>query len=711
MQHFRTNMKYYLIALFAPALMFFGWNLNEERNHAPTTLRTQIQLSDDDLKPTMTQEKVEAYVTNIFQAYHFRKFRLNDSLSTLMFDNYLSSIDRQKYYFLESDIKSFEKYRNQLDDYLNSGRLDAAYDIYNVFRKRYRERSVFLDALLKDPKFDYSVDENIGVERAKGPYAKDAAELDDLWRKLIKSEMLDLKIANKADTAALKIVRERYKSRERNLGRIRSEQVFQTYMNAFCESLDPHTRYFSPTESDRFKQDMYKSLEGIGASLQEDGNYIKIAQIISGGPAFRDKRLKVGDRIVGVAQGDNGPVEDIIGWYVDDAVKKIKGSKGTIVRLQVLSADAAPNSPPKEIKLVRDKVNLQESRTKQEIVTINANKRDYKFGLITIPSFYRNFDDANKRSKDFASTTRDVQFALDTLKAANVDGIIIDLRNNGGGSLTEAISLTGLFISKGPVVQVRETAGGSEVYTDPDPSVYYEGPLAVMTNRMSASASEIFAGAIQDYKRGIILGEQTYGKGTVQTMVDLNQVLSQEKEKLGQVNITVQKFYRISGNSTQRKGVMPDVSFPSAWTAEKYGEESEPTALPWDQIATTRFDVTKFVTEKQIDKLRDKYQQRQKSDADLKLYAEEMDRIKKEKEITSVSLQETKRRKQREEDDKRRKTLEKLMEVADDIDEDVAEVPAKPAPKKKRKDIYLIETERLLADYILMFKGSSIAAK
>jgi carboxyl-terminal processing protease len=709
MQHFRTYMKHYLIALFAPALMFFGWNLNED--YAKTTLRTQIQLSDDDLKPTMTQEKVEAYVTNIFQAYHFRKFRLNDSLSTLMFDNYLSSIDRQKYYFLESDIKSFEKYRNQLDDYLNSGRLDAAYDIYNVFRKRYRERSAYLDALLKDPKFDYSVDENIGIDRTKGPYAKDAAELDDLWRKLIKSEMLDLKIANKADTSALKIVRERYKSRERNLGRIRSEQVFQTYMNAFCESLDPHTRYFSPTDSDRFKQDMYKSLEGIGALLREDGNYIKIEQIIHGGPAFKDKRLKAGDRIVGVAQGDNGPIEDIVGWYVDDAVKKIKGSKGTIVRLQILSADAAPNALPKEIRLVRDKVNLQESRTKQEIVTINANKREYRFGLITIPSFYRNFDEANKRSKDFASTTRDVQFALDTLKAANVDGVIIDLRNNGGGSLTEAISLTGLFISKGPVVQVRETTGGSEVYTDPDPSVYYDGPLAVMTNRMSASASEIFAGAIQDYKRGIILGEQTYGKGTVQTMVDLNQVLSQEKEKLGQVNITVQKFYRISGNSTQRKGVMPDVSFPSAWTAEKYGEESEPAALPWDQIATTRFDVTKFVTEKQIDKLRDKYQQRQKSDADLKLYAEEIDRIKKEKEVTTVSLQETKRRKQREEDDKRRKTLEKLMEVADDTDDDLTEAPAKPAPKKKRKDIYLIESERLLADYITLAKGSSIAAK
>jgi carboxyl-terminal processing protease len=698
------KMKSFLIAL-APVLLL---SLQPDDSRSRVVSSRPFAVADDDLKPTLTQEKVEAYVTKIFSGYHYRKFNVNDSLSTKMYDNYLSDIDRGKLYFLASDIQYFDKYRTQLDEALNNGDLTAAYDIYNTFRKRYRERSNYITKALANPNFDFSVDESFNTDREKATWAKNTEELDEIWRKLLKNEALELKLSGKADTSVVTLLRDRYKNRERNLGRFRSEQVFQMYMNAFCEVLDPHTRYFSPADSDRFKQDMYQALEGIGAVLREDGNYIKVVEVVPGGPAFKDKRLKKDDRIIGVAQGDEGKVEDIVGWYVDDAVKKIKGTKGTIVRLQVLASDALPNDPPKEIRLIREKVNLQTSRAKKEIVTINQNKHDYKIGIINIPSFYRDFEGAGKRDKDFASTTRDVQKIIDSLKTENVEGIVIDLRNNGGGSLTEAISLTGLFISKGPVVQVRESTGDTEVQTDPDPNVTYDGPIAVLINRFSASASEIFAAAIQDYKRGVVLGEQTYGKGTVQTMVDLNQWIK-DSDKLGQINITVAKFYRINGSSTQRKGVSPDIEFPSAFSAEEYGESSQPTALPWDQIATARFDVTKSLNEKQVAKLREKYQQRLKSEVEMKTFVDELELFRKARENTVVSLQETKRKKEREEAEKKRAALKKL-ETDDEVDEDETPSTAKVTDKKK-KDIYMNETSRILADYITLSKAPSVAKR
>lgn len=698
------KMKSLLIAL-APVLLL-GLQPDDSRSRGVIASHPST-ISDDDLKPTITQEKVEAYVTKIFSGYHYRKFGLNDSLSNKMYENYLNEIDRGKLYFLASDAQSFEKYRNQLDESLSNGDLTAAYDMYNTFRKRYRERSAYIDKLLTKPSFDFTVDESFNTDREKVAWAKTPDELNEIWRKLIKNEALELRISGKADSSIVTLLKDRYKNRERNLGRFRSEQVFQMYMNAFCEVLDPHTRYFSPADSDRFKQDMYQALEGIGAVLREDGNYIKVVEVVPGGPAFKDKRLKKDDRIIGVAQGDEGKYEDIVGWYVDDAVKKIKGAKGTVVRLQVLAADALPSDPPKEIRLAREKVNLQTSRAKKEVVTITQNKHDYKIGIIQIPSFYRDFESAGKRDKDFASTTRDVQKLLDSLKSENVEGVVIDLRNNGGGSLTEAISLTGLFISKGPVVQVREQTGETEVQSDLNPEVTYDGPLAVLTNRFSASASEIFAAAIQDYKRGIVLGEQTYGKGTVQTMVDLNQWIK-DPDKLGQINITVAKFYRINGSSTQRKGVSPDIEFPSAFSAAEYGESSQPTALPWDQIATTRYDLTKYLNEKQVEKLREKYQQRLKNEPELKTFVDELELFRKARENTVVSLQETKRKKEREEAEKKRQALKKLETEEEDDDE--ATVATKPADKKK-KDIYMIETERILADYIALIKSPSMAKR
>ncbi|RCR65927.1 carboxy terminal-processing peptidase [Larkinella punicea] len=659
--------------------------------------------SADDLKPSVSQEHVEQLVARLLTTHHYRKVRLNDSLSSVVFDNYLKELDGNKAYFLASDVNSFEKYRNNIDDQLINGELTAAYDIYNVFRKRYQERNKFVQENFVKP-FDFTVDETFNTDREKANWPKSIEEQNDLWRKLLKNQSLELKLTGKADTSVVNSMKSRYKNLDRYMNRIKAEDVFQIYMNSFAESLDPHTNYMSPRSADRFNQEMSASLEGIGALLQEDGDYIKISDIVPGGPAFKSKLLTKGDKIVGVAQGEGGQIVNIVGYQVDDAVKLIKGPKGTTVRLQIQSNDAIAGAPPKEIRLVREKIKLEEQRAKKEVIEVTQNQKKYKLGVITIPVFYRDFEGARKREEGFASTTGDVQKFLNELKAEKVDGVVVDLRDNGGGSLTEAITLTGLFISRGPVVQVKEAQGDIEVQTDPDPSIIYDGPLAVMVNRFSASASEIFAAAIQDYKRGLIVGSQTYGKGTVQTMVDLNTWLK-ESEKVGQVKMTIAKFYRINGSSTQHKGVTPDIELPSAFSAEEYGESSQPSALPWDQIASARFDVTRSLDDKIITKIRERYEQRLKSDTDMKQLMADFAELKRAKEKTVVSLQESKRKKERDDAEKRRKSIS--ASAGEPVATNDSTTPAKDPKDAKapKKDLYLDECGKLLADYIAFTKN------
>jgi carboxyl-terminal processing protease len=700
-------MKKYLITLIPVVLL--GWQSGPAREKG--SLRLADTLSQGDIKPVASQFKAEELTTRILSNYHYRKTKLNDSLSAVMFDKYIDGIDHGRLYYLASDLADFEKYKLSFDDYLIKKDLDVPFEMYNVFRKRYKERSEYIQALLKEEKpFDFTADESINTDREKAPWAKNAEELNDTWRKYLKSEALDLKLSGKADSSITTTLRDRYKNRDRALARIRTEQVFQMFMNSYAESLDPHTSYLAPTAADRFKQDMSQSLEGIGALLQEEDNYIKIKEVIPGGPAFKGKQLKKEDKITGVAQGDEGKIVDIVGWFVDDAVKLIKGAKGTVVRLQIISADALPGTPPKEYRLVREKIKIEEQRAKKEIVSITSGKKDYKVGVIDIPLFYRDFEGAQQREKEFSSTTRDVQKLITELQGENVDGIVIDLRNNGGGSLTEAISLTGLFINRGPVVQVKEGQGEIDVQSDNDPSIAYNGPLAVMVNRFSASASEIFAAAIQDYKRGIIVGEQTYGKGTVQTLINLNQYDTKYPEPLGEAKLTVAKFYRINGSSTQLKGVMPDLELPSAFKVNEYGEGSQPSALPWDQIPSSRYEVTNNVNEKIISQLQDKYNSRLKSDEELKTLVKTLDEFKKARENKIVSLQETKRKVEREEAEKKRAAMKKLGQDAEDDEEEV-EGKAVEAPKevKKKKDIYLNETGRMLVDLIQISKEPSLA--
>ncbi|QIP12198.1 carboxy terminal-processing peptidase [Spirosoma aureum] len=690
-------MKKYLVTLL-PVLMLSFQPDSPSGASTPGGAPLQGALTSsptDDLKPSISQEKVETLVAKLLTTYHYRKVRLNDSLSSVVWDNYLKEVDNSKTYLLASDVAAFEKYRYQIDDALVNGDLTAAYDLYNVFRKRYQERSDFIKDQLKKP-FSFTADETFNTDREKAAWPKTVDEQNELWRKILKNQELELRLGSRKDSAVTALMTQRYTNLDKAINRIKSADVFQMYMNSFAEALDPHTNYLSPTNADRFNQEMSQSLEGIGAMLREDGDYIRITDVLPGGPAFKSKLLNKDDKIAGVAQGDNGPMVNTMNWQVDDVVKLIKGPKGTVVRLQVISPNALAGAPPKEIRLVREKIKLEEQRAKKEVIEVSDNGRPFKIGVINIPMFYRDFEGARKREEGFSSTTSDVKKFVEELKGEKVDGIVIDLRDNGGGSLTEAINLTGLFIPKGPVVQVRESTGETEVYTDPDPSVTYDGPMAVLVNRFSASASEIFAAAIQDYKRGIIVGGQTFGKGTVQTLIDLNQWLPKEPEKVGQVKMTIQKFYRINGSSTQHKGVTPDIELPSAFSAEEYGESSQPSALPWDQINSTRYEQSHGLDDKILTRLRDRFDQRLKSDPELKQLAQDLADFKKAKENTVVSLQEAKRRKERDEAERKRAAANKVSQVTAPVDE-----TGSPTAPKKKKDLYLTEAGLVLADYIL----------
>jgi carboxyl-terminal processing protease len=670
--------------------------INPSSGTASTSKQPELAITKANgaVMPTQKQEKVDQLVTEILTKYHYRKLSLNDSLSSAIFDRYLKTLDGNRVYFLASEVANFEKYRNQLDECLKEGELMPAYEMFNVFKSHFKERNDYANQLINTG-FDFTVDESYSPDREKAAWFKNPQEMNEEWRKMIKNQALSLKLSGKSWDETVKVLRDRYKVQDKSIAQYNSEDVFQLFMNAFAEAVDPHSSYFSPATAANFKIDMSNSLEGIGASLRTENDYTKVAEIIAGGPAFKSKLLFKDDKITAVAQGESGPMVDVVGWRIDEVVKLIRGPKGTTVRLQILPASEGDNAPPKEIKLVREKVKLQDQAAKKEVVPVTQNGKTYKLGVITIPSFYLDFEAAQRKEKDYPSTTRDVRRLIQDLSAENVNGIVLDLRNNGGGSLSEAIELTGLFIPNGPVVQVRDMSGSVEVGKDPDPAEVYSGPLAVMTNRFSASASEIFAGAIQDYKRGIIIGEQTYGKGTVQNLIDLNRFIPDESDKLGQLKLTTAKFYRVTGSSTQHRGVTPDIELPSAYSAEDFGESSEPSAMPWDQIAATKFTPTRNISDKLVASLESRYQQRLKSDTELKNYVEDVKELKEARARTTVSLQEAKRKKERDEAEKKRTSRNKLNGKVGGPEN------AKSAGNDaKSKDVFLDETKRIMADLL-----------
>lgn len=585
--------------------------------------------SSDTIKHLQPEKKYvnETKIINeLLDRYHYRKLRLNDSLSSVILDNYIISLDYNKSFFLKKDIDSFEKYRFELDEAIRAGNLTIAFDIFNVFQDRFFERMVYVDSSLVKG-FDFTIDEKIETSRDAMSWKQSEVELDDLWRKSLKNQILSLTLSGKEYDKSVEVLVKRYTTYRTIIRQYKPSDVYQYFMNAYTESFDPHTNYLNPMSSENFDIDMNKSLEGIGATLTKDGDYTIVVRIIPGGPASRSNELHKDDRIAGVGQGEDGEIVDVVGWRNDDVVKLIRGKKGTVLRLSVLKAEDGANATLKIVRLERDKINLEDMRASSKVYKIGRNGKSYSMGVITIPDFYN-------------TVTADVEKLIVELNKAGIDGMLIDLRRNGGGALNEAINLTGLFINDGPVVQVRDRTNKIEIGRDDNKRIAYEGPLTVLINRSSASASEIFSGAIQDYDRGVILGEQTFGKGSVQSLIDLNRVARTkgEENKMGNVKITLSKYYRITGSSTQNIGVTPDVALPSAYNHKEFGESSMPAALPWDRISATSFNKTDLVNDELLDLLNSEYLADLNSDPELKKLVSDIEKRKERRKQTSLSL-------------------------------------------------------------------------
>ena len=658
--------------------LFFGFGLVTAAAHfSPTQNATAYDSIE--LEPAPNYEKEFQISTQLLDTYHYRKIKLNDSLSSVILDEYINSLDNNRTYFLQSDIDRFETHRYLIDDYARRGELEHAYDIYNTFRKRFDEKMDYVRGVLVPYTYDFGLEEYYDTDRSDDPWAMDEQEQNEIWRKLVKSQVLNLKLNGKTSEKIVEILEKRYNRFEKVIHQYRSEDVFQLFMNTVAEAYDPHSNYFSPTTSERFRQSMSLSLEGIGARLQTENDFTKVVHVLPGGPAYKSGLIQEDDRIIGVAQGVDGEMEDVVGWRLDDVVKLIKGPKGTTVRLSILPAETGVNGPAKEIVLVREKIKIEDQAASSKIVPVKKNGKDYKLGIITIPSFYMDFEAYRRGDNDYNSTTKDVKKLVVGLNAEGIDGLLIDLRNNGGGSLAEAIDLTGLFIDNGPVVQIKNSLNKIEVGKTENASMVYGGPLTVLINRFSASASEIFAGAIQDYERGLVIGEQSFGKGTVQSIIDLNRFVPAAGDaEVGQLKLTLQKFYRVTGSSTQHLGVSPDISLPSAFDAEEFGESSRPSALPWDQIKETNFRESGNVPDQLVARLNESYVKRLDSDPHLIELVNETQKLRRSLDETMVSLNEAERKKQMEEADARKPAhvdtaedtveVDGLLELGDDID-------------------------------------------
>lgn len=586
------------------------------------------------LAPLEVHPRTSLTVVEQLRYNHYIKKPLDDTISSDVFDNYLETLDGGRAYFLASDIVEFEQYRFMLDDALKRANLDPAFTIYNRFQMRVVGRLEYLLDLLEGgfEDIDFTTDEWVEIDREHSDWPRTKAELDDLWRKRLKASILSMKLNGKEHEEIAEVLTKRYKNRLKQTTQTKSEDAFQLYINAFARTYDPHTQYFSPRTSQNFNINMSLSLEGIGAVLRSEDDYTSVVRLVPAGPADKSGDIGPADRIVSVGQGQKGPLIDVVGWRLDDVVELIRGPKGSTVRLEVIPSDADAEET-KVVQITRNTVQLEEQAAQAKLLTVNDGESDIKIGIVDVPTFYVDFKASQQGDENYRSTTRDVAELIDRLKAEGVDGLIVDLRNNGGGSLQEADTLTGLFIESGPTVQVKSNRRRPSIYSDDDDSIAWDGPLAVMVNRLSASASEIFAGAIQDYGRGIILGSQTFGKGTVQTLIPLNR---------GQLKITAAKFYRVSGQSTQHQGIIPDITFPELFDTEQIGESSLDDAMPWDMIQPAIYhqatDIQLLLSE-----LRERHEARVEENVDFNYYRAWSKKSKENAARTHVSLNESTR--------------------------------------------------------------------
>ncbi|WP_221798361.1 carboxy terminal-processing peptidase [Oceanobacter mangrovi] len=663
------------------------------------------------LEPTRVQAVTTQQILNNLLRGHYELQRLDDKLSEKVYDLYLQDMDSTRSYFLQSDINEFSASRDQLDDILLRGDLKVPFAMYNRFEERVNERLTFMLSELEHNAANYKFDSNerLNLDRENAPWAKSISELDDLWRKRLKNSILNLTMSGKDLDASLELLKKRYQNQLNRVHQSTPEDAFQTIMNSLTRSFDPHTQYFSPRNTENFNINMSLSLQGIGAVLQSEDEYTKVVRLVTAGPAEKAKNLHPADKIVGVGQGNSGEIVDVIGWRLDEVVDLIRGPKGSTVRLEIIPSDSNGGNS-KVISIVRDEVKLEEQSAQKELLIINDGDKQHRIGVIDIPTFYVDFQGKMENRPDYKSTTRDVSRLIRELRTEGIEGLIIDLRNNGGGSLEEAISLTGLFIPQGPVVQVRSARGNVEVLPDEDPSLLYDGPMVVLVNRLSASASEIFAGAMQDYGRAVIAGGQTFGKGTVQSLRPLRH---------GQLKITQAKFYRVSGDSTQNQGVLPDVTFPSLFDKDKIGESALDEAMPWDTIRPAQY-VKDQAIKSDIPMLQQLHEKRTENDPDFVYLREQKTLIDAMRKQTDVSLNRKIREEERDANESERLQLENKRRKAKGLplmtlEEEKAEAEAEnngTADSKKDKpedDALLTEAGRVLLDYVAIGQQQAAA--
>ncbi|GGU69024.1 peptidase S41 [Pseudomonas laurentiana] len=687
----RISMKHFLPSTALALLIGLG--------SLPLAGNASAANSWDKLQPDRDEVVASLNVVELLKRHHYSKPPLNDARSVIIYDSYLKLLDPARSYFLASDIAEFDKWKTQFDDFLKSGNLDPGFTIYKRYLNRVKSRLDFTLAQLDKgvDSIDFNTQETLLVDRKDAAWLKNEAELDDLWRKRLKDEVLRLKIAGKDPKAIQELLTKRYKNQLTRLDQTRAEDIFQAYINTFAQSYDPHTNYLSPDNAENFDINMSLSLEGIGAVLQSDNDQVKIVRLVPAGPAAKTKQVAPADKIVGVAQGDKEMV-DVIGWRLDEVVKLIRGPKGSVVRLEVIPASNAPNDQTSKIvSITREAVKLEEQAAKKSVLKLKQDGRDYKLGIIEIPAFYLDFKAFRAGDPEYKSTTRDVKKLLTELQKEKVDGVVIDLRNNGGGSLQEATELTSLFIDNGPTVLVRNSDGRVDVLEDENSGAFYKGPMALLVNRLSASASEIFAGAMQDYHRALIIGGQTFGKGTVQTIQPLNH---------GELKLTLAKFYRVSGQSTQHQGVLPDIDYPSVIDTKEIGESALPEAMPWDTIRPA-IKPASDPFKPFLAQLKARHDERSAKDPEFVYIRDRLALTQKLMNEKSVSLNETERRAQHAtiegkqlalENTRRKAKGEEPLKELKKEDEDA--LPAEPDDTKPEDDAYLAETGRILLDYL-----------
>ena len=662
-----------------------------------------------DLEPLAIHPRTSLTIVDQIRHNHFIKKPLDDSASSEIFDKYVNTLDPGHAYLLQTDLDALNKYRYRLDEALKHGDLKPAFAIYNTFQSRLLNRLDALIAGLEDgvEKFNFDADETLQIDREAAPWSESEAANDALWERRVKASILSMKL-NERDLGDIEdVLLKRYRNRLKQARQTRSEDAFQLYINAFASTYDPHTQYLSPRSSENFNMSMSLSLQGIGAVLRTEDDYTSVVRLVPAGPADKAGELKPSDRIVSVGQGERGKLIDVVGWRLDDVVELIRGPKDTIVRLELVD-NSGDEESSRVIRIKRDTVKLEEQAAQKKVFTLESELGDVRIGVLEIPTFYVDFNAVRRGEKNFRSTTRDVSRLIEELKVEGVDGLVVDLRSNGGGSLQEAQSLTGLFIRKGPTVQVRKARRpNARIYRDEDGRTAWDGPLAVLVNRLSASASEIFAGAIQDYQRGLVIGTQTFGKGTVQTLVPLNR---------GQLKITEAKFYRVSGDSTQHQGIVPDIAYPDVFGIDNIGESTLEDALTWDTIKPAVYRQTNNV-QPYLERLRVNHERRVAQDPDF-AYLRSLSNWRREKRAeTHISLNQTTRVIEKEADDVWRLDLENALIIAkgEDPVTSLKDLAARQAQRASEKisdsdddpDPLIMETGHILMDYINLSGVSS----